>query len=116
MTIPNLKIIGIEKAKESQLSGIDLIFNRIIEKKKYPTLKKYTHTDTRSTGNTKKTGPEKKVPWHIIVKTPRYTEWRKGTKSWKRKQVAYKGKLIRITASIFMKLESQKSLNQSMDS
>ena len=50
---PNLQIIGIEEGEESQVYGLDQIFNKIIEEN-FPKLrKKYTHTDTKSTENTK---------------------------------------------------------------
>lgn len=61
MKRPNLQIISIEVGEKFQNSGIDHIFNKILEEK-FPRLRKDTHTDTRSTQNPNQTGEENKIP------------------------------------------------------
>ena len=48
----NLRIIGIEESKDSQLKGPVNIFNKIIEEN-FPNLKKDAHEHTRSLQNSK---------------------------------------------------------------
>lgn len=83
---PNLLIMSIDKEKESQVKGIDQVFNRIIEEN-IPILRKClnTYTSARSTQNIKQTGPENKLLTDGTKYTI-YTDQRKGHENCKRKK------------------------------
>lgn len=60
----NLRNIGINEREESQLNGLDKMFNKIMEK--FPeTKEKYTHTATRSTEYTKIDKTRKENPHYL---------------------------------------------------
>jgi N-acetyl-anhydromuramyl-L-alanine amidase AmpD len=69
----NLRIIGIEESKDSQLKGQVNIFNKIIEKKKktFPNLKKEMPMNIQEAYKTPNRLDQKRNSSHyIIVKTP----------------------------------------------
>ena len=49
----NHQIVGIKEEEESQVNGIDSIFNEIIEEKFPQNKERHTHSDRRNAQNTK---------------------------------------------------------------
>jgi hypothetical protein len=69
MRIPNLRIIGIEESKDSQLKGLVNIFNTIIEEN-FPNLKKEMPINIQEAYKTSNRFDQKRnSSCHIIVKT-----------------------------------------------
>ena len=98
MRRPNLRIIGIEENKDSQLKGPVNIFNKIIEEN-FPNLKKEMHINIQEDYRTPQRLDQKgNSSCHIIVKTTNAQNKERILKAVREKgQVTYKGRLIRIT-------------------
>jgi chromosome segregation ATPase len=82
MKRPNLKIVGIEESKDSQLKGLIKIFNKIIEEN-FPNLKKEMPINIQKAYRTPNRLDQKRnCSSHIIVKIPNaQTKKRKNIKS-----------------------------------
>jgi len=98
MRRPNLRIIGIEENKDSQLKGPVNIFNKIIEEN-FPTLKKEIPMNIQEAYRTPNRVDQKRnSSRHITVKTPNAQNKERILKAVREKgQVTYKGRPIRIT-------------------
>jgi hypothetical protein len=96
MRRPNLRIIGIEENKDSQLKGPVNIFNKIIEEN-FPNLKKEMPMNIQEAYRTPNRLDQKRnSSCHIIIKTPDSLNKEKILKAVREKgQVAYKGRPIR---------------------
>jgi len=97
----NLKIIGIEETKDSQLKGPVNIFNKIIEEK-FPNLKKEMPMNIQESYRTPNRLDQKRnSSCHIIIKTPNALNKARILKAVREKgQVTCKGRPIRITPYI----------------
>jgi hypothetical protein len=74
MIRPNLRIIGIEESKDSQLNGPVNIFNKIIEENS-PNLKKEMPMNVQKAYRTQNRLDQKRnSSCHIIIKTPNQTK------------------------------------------
>lgn len=97
----SLSIIGIEEKEESQVSGIEQIFSKIIEEK----LSKPREREITEALRASKTEDEKrKYLWHIIAKTLSIYNKEsilKDTRGKKKPQITYKEKPTRITADFY---------------
>jgi hypothetical protein len=96
---PNLRIIGIEESKDSQLKGPVNSFNKIIEEN-FPNLKKEMPINIQEAYRTPNRFDQKRnSSCHIIIKTPNRQKQRKNIKISKGKKVkvTYKDRPIRIT-------------------
>jgi hypothetical protein len=69
MRRPNLRIIGIEKSKDSQLKWSVNIFNKIIEEN-FPNLKKEMPMNIQEAYKTPNRLNQKRNSSHHIIKTP----------------------------------------------
>jgi hypothetical protein len=69
MRRPNLRIIGIEENKDSQLKGLVNIFNKIIEKN-ITNLKKEMSMNIHEAYRTPNRLGQKRNSLHIIIRTP----------------------------------------------
>jgi hypothetical protein len=98
MRRPNLRIIDIEKGKDSQLKGPVNIFNKIIEEN-FPNLKKEMPMNIQEAYRTPNRLDQKRnSSWHIIIKTSNALNKERILKAAREKgQVTYKGRPIRIT-------------------
>jgi hypothetical protein len=96
---PNLRIMGIEKGKEVQTKGIHNIFNKIITEN-FPNLKKVLLIQVQEASRTQnKLNQNRTSPWHIVIKTTSTENGERILKAVReKKQIAYKGKPIKITA------------------
>jgi hypothetical protein len=98
MRRPNLKVIGIEESKDSQLKGPVNIFNKIIEEN-FHNLKKEMPINIQEAYRTpNRLDQTRNSSHHIIVKTPNALNKERILKAEREKsQVTYKGRPIRIT-------------------
>ena len=98
MRRPNLRIIGIEESKDSQLKGPVNIFNKIIEEN-FPNLKKEMPMNIQEAYRTPNRLDQKRnSSCHIIIKTPNALNKERIVKAVREKgQVTYKSRPIRIT-------------------
>jgi hypothetical protein len=94
MRRPNLRIMGIEKSKDSQLKWPVNIFNKIIEEK-FPNLKREMHIKIPEAYRTpSKLDQKRNSFYHIIVKTPNAQNKERILKAVRKKgQVTYKCRL-----------------------
>ena len=97
MRRPNLRILGIEESKNSQLEGPVNIFNNIIEN--FPNLKKEVPMNIQEAYRLPNRLHQKRnSSHHIIIKTTNALNKERILKAVKEKgQVTYKGRPIRIT-------------------
>ena len=97
MRRPNLRIIGIEESKDSQLKGPVEIFNKIIQEN-FPNLKNEMVINTEEAYRTPNRLDQKRnSSYHIIIKIPNAQNKERILKAVREKgQVIYKGKSIRI--------------------
>jgi hypothetical protein len=98
MRRPNLRIIGIEESKDSQLKGPVDIFNKIIEEN-FSNLKKESPMSIQETYRAPNRLDQKRnSSHHLIIKTPNALNKERILKAVREKdQVSYKGRPIRIT-------------------
>jgi hypothetical protein len=99
MRRPNLRIIGIEESKDSQLKGPVNTFNKIIEEN-FPNLKKELPMNIQEAYRTpNRLNQKRNSSYYIIVKTPNAQNKARILKTVREKrfQVAYKGRPIRFT-------------------
>jgi hypothetical protein len=94
----NLKLIGIEKSKDSQIKGTVNIFNNIIEEN-FPNPKKGMPVNIQEAYRTPNRLDQKRNSFrHIIIKAPNAQNKERILKAIREKgQVTYKGRSIRIT-------------------
>jgi hypothetical protein len=99
MKRPNLGIMCVEEGEEIQTKGTDNLFNRITAEN-FPNLEKESHPGAENLQNTKPSGPKKRYTQTYHNKTLSTQNKERIMKAAKdRRQVTYKGKLIRITAN-----------------
>ena len=93
MKRPNLRIIGIEESKDSQLKGPVNIFNKIIEEN-FPKLKKEVPINIQEAYRTSnRLNQKRNSSHHIISKTPNAQNKERVLKAVREKgQVTYKGR------------------------
>jgi hypothetical protein len=98
MKKPNLRIIGLEESKDSQLKGSVNIFNKIIEEN-FPNLNKEMPMNIKEPYRTPNRLDQKRnSSCHMIIKTPNAQNTERILKAVREKgQVTYEGKPIRIT-------------------
>jgi hypothetical protein len=98
MRTPNVRIIGIEEIKDSQLKGRVNIFNKIT-KENFPSLKKEMPMNIQEAYRTpNRLDPKRNSYHHITVKTPNAQNKERILKAVREKgQVTCKGRPIRIT-------------------
>jgi hypothetical protein len=101
MKRPNLRIIGIEESKDSQLKGPVNIFNKIIEEN-FPKLKKEVPINIQEAYRTSnRLNQKRNSSHHIISKTPNAQNKERVLKAVREKsQVTYKVRPIRITPDV----------------
>jgi hypothetical protein len=98
MRRPNLRIIGIEEGKDSQLKGTVNIFIRIKEEN-FPNLKKEMPVNIQEAyRNPNRLDQKRNSSCHIIIKTPNALNQERILKAVREKgQITYEGRTIRIT-------------------
>ena len=97
MRRPNIRILGIEENKDSQLKGPENVFNKIIEEN-IPNLKKEMFIEVQEGYSTLNMGLEKKSSRDIIIKTLNAQSKQRILKAAREKdQVTYKYNQTRIT-------------------
>jgi hypothetical protein len=79
---------------EHHSKGIENIFNKIIEEN-FPNITKEMFIQKLRGLHQHHIRPEEYSSWHLIIKTFKNTEWRKGIGSCREGQVTYKGRFIR---------------------
>jgi hypothetical protein len=96
---PNLRIMDIEEGEEVQAKRIHNIFNKIITEN-IPNLEKAILIQVQEASRTpNKPDQNRTISQHIIIKTTSTENRERILKSVReKKQVTYKGKLIKITA------------------
>jgi hypothetical protein len=96
---PNLRIMGIEEGEEVQAKGMHNIFNKIITEN-FPNLEKSVPIQMLEPSRTpNRPDQNRTTPWHIIIKTTSTGTQERILKAVReKKQITYKGKLIKITA------------------
>ena len=97
MKRPNLRIIGIEENKDSQLKGPENVLNKFIEEN-FPNLKKEMAIKVQEAQRTpNKWDQKRKSSCHIIIKTLYVQNKERILKAVRKKgQVTYKGRPIRL--------------------
>jgi hypothetical protein len=96
---PNLRIMGIEEGEEVQAKGMHNIFNKIITEN-FPNLEETMPIQVQEASRTSnRLDQNRTTPRHIIIKrTSTETRQRILKAVREKKQITYKGKLIKITA------------------
>jgi hypothetical protein len=96
---PNLRIMGIEEGEEVQAKGMHNIFNKIITEN-FPNLEKTMPIQVQKASRIpNRPDQNRTIPRHIIIKTSSTETRQRILKAVReKKQITYKGKLIKITA------------------
>jgi hypothetical protein len=97
--IPNLRMMCIEEGREVQAKGMRNIFNKILTEN-LPNLEKDIPIQMQEASRTpNRPDQNRTTPWHIVIKTTSTKTRERILKAVReKKQIIYKGKLIKITA------------------